>query len=209
MTTCERCIDEVALLAADLRALEPLRDAEKSPRDIALAAACLATTRFRAAEQLAERAAESATLVARDLGRLAQLGRALEGGRAERASPSVSQLIATGLPSDEEAPLVALEALVAGDPDAAARAIDDHTARTVLGARLRLLALAAATDPAAARTCAESAHGRPHADPGLAEDAAYVLALPAARLLPRELVVARLRDLLPEAVRFVLAQARN
>jgi DNA-directed RNA polymerase specialized sigma24 family protein len=209
VTTCERCIDEVALLAADLRALEPLRDAEKTPRDIALAAACLATTRFRAAEQLAERAAESAPLVARDLGRLAQLGRALEGGRAERASPSVSQLIATGLPSDEEAPLVALEALVAGEPETAARAIDDHTARTVLGARLRLLALAAATDPAAARSCAESAHGRPHADPGLAEDAAYVLALPEARLLPRELVVARLRDLLPEAVRFVLAQTRS
>jgi hypothetical protein len=36
-----------------------------------------------------------------------------------------------------------------------------------------------------------------------------VLALPEARLLPRELVVARLRDLLPEAVRFVLAQTRS
>lgn len=209
VTTCERCIDEVATLAADLRALEALRDAEWAPRDVALAAACLATTRFRAAEQLADRAGESAPIIARDLGRLAQLGRALEGGRAERASPSVSRLIVTGLPSDEEAPLMALEALVAGEAEAAARAIDDHIARTLLGARLRLLALAASPDPTATRAYAESLLSRPHRDPGLAEDTAYVLALPLGRMLPRELVVARLRDLLPEAVRFVLTQSRT
>ena len=208
VTTCERCIDEVAVLAADLRALDVLRDAEWAPRDIALSAACIATASFRAAEQLAERAVEVAPRTARDLIRLAQLGSALVGGRAERTSPSVSQIIPTRLPSDEEAPLIALELLVAGEPETAAHAIDDHTARSVLGARLRLLALAASTDPVAARRAAESALGRPHTDPGLADDAAYVLALPAGRMLPRELSVARLRDMLPEAVRFVLTASR-
>lgn len=209
VTTCERCIDEVALLAADLRALEPLRDADWAPREVALAAACLSTGRYRAAEQLAQRAADASPQAARDLTRLAQLGQSLERGRAERASPSVSQLIPTGMPSDEEAPLMALEALVSGDSEAAARAIDDHAARTVLGARLRLLALAASPDPSAASRYAKSVQERPHQDPSLAEDAAYVLALPAGRMLPRELLVTRLRDLLPEAVRLVLAQARG
>src|SRR6185369_9578357 len=111
--------------ASDVLAADVLREAEHLPQAAALAASCIVTARFRAAEDLASAAAGDAPDLSRELVRIAQVGRALAGGGAtERRAPSASG-ISTRLPTDEEAPLVALEALIAGEPEHAARAIDD------------------------------------------------------------------------------------
>jgi hypothetical protein len=73
---------------------------------------------------------------------------------------------------------------------------------------LRLLALAAGVDVAQARALAEGLRGRAHADPGLVDDVTAVLALPAGKALPREILAERLRDVLPEVVRLTLARGR-
>jgi hypothetical protein len=106
------------------------------------------------------------------------------------------------MPDDDEAPLIAFEALVHSDPHAAWSAIDDHMAKQTLGARLRLLAAASGQDLELARSLAS----KPTVDPGHAVDGRAVLALPKGRPLPREMLVERLRALLPEAVRFVLTR---
>jgi hypothetical protein len=207
--TCDRCVDEVATLAADLGAAELLRASTGVARDAALAGAHVYATRFRAGQRIAERAAAVAPKLGGELRRLAQVGAALEGGRfRERASPSVSGVLVAGVPSDDEAPLVALEALVADEPAAAERAIDEHLARGPIGARLRLLALAAGVDVDAARAMAEALRRRAHADPGLVDDVTVVLALPVGRALPPEILAERLRDLLPEVARWTLSRGR-
>lgn len=205
VVTCARCIDEVATLARDLVAVDVLREAEQLPHVVALAAACIATTRFRAGEDLAHTALAESPEAARDLVRLAQLGRALEGGGGERRAPSVSG-VASRLPTDDEAPLMAFEALVAGEPGTAASAIDDEIARRPLGARLRLLAAAAGHDLARARALATAIRSKPHGEPGLGGDADAVLALPEGRKMPREILNDRLRDALPEAVRLAIGR---
>ena len=207
VATCPRCIDEAAALAIDLRAQAPLRDAADLDPTIAVAAACIATTRFAAAERLGERARDRGldSPVIGDLLRLAQAGQLLAGGPGKR--DHTSQVVATHVPSDDEAPLVAFEALVLGDPHTAWRAIDDHLAKQGLGARLRLLA-AAGRDPDGAGVLAAAELAQPQVDPGRTRDALAVAALPAGRALPRESLVERLRALLPEAVRFVLTRPR-
>lgn len=115
-------------------------------------------------------------------------------------------VIATSASPDEDAPLVALEALAASDPHAAWRAIDDETAKQTLGARLRLLAAAGGWDLDAAASLAEAALAQPSLDPGHALDARAVLALGRGRSLPREVLIERLRALLPTAVRFLVTR---
>jgi len=115
-------------------------------------------------------------------------------------------VVATHIPADDEAPLVAFEALALEDPHTAWRAIDDHVARQTLGARLRLLAAASGHDLEGARALADEVVGAPEIDPGLTVDADAVRALPERAALPREILVERLRAVLPEAVRFVLTR---
>ena len=199
LATCTRCIDHVATLATDLRVVEPLRSTLHLEREVAVAAALVATARFRAAEAIGQLAAQRGLKGAHEIVRIALLGKALMGGPGkEQFTPS--RVIETRMPSDEEAPLVALEALVAGDAHAAATAIDDHTAKHRLGARLRLLAAAAGDDIDAAHDLALAIRARPHVDADIATDAEMVLALPTDRALPREILVERLRDALPESI---------
>ncbi|MDQ3037829.1 MAG: hypothetical protein M3Y87_35875, partial [Myxococcota bacterium] len=138
--------------------------------------------------------------------RLASEGGSLEGGRIAKPRES-SGLVMRGLPEDDEAPLVAFEALVAGDAHAAYRAIDDHTAKQPVAARLRLIAAASGEDPLGARRIAADMLARPRVDPGIVEDAQSVSALGEGRALPREMVIERLRDVLPEVVRAAVARA--
>lgn len=204
VATCSRCIDEAAALVIDLRAQSPLRDAADLDPIVAVAGACVATTRFAAAEPLLRRAHEHDRVVA-GIRRLAQAGQLLEGGRGRREEQT-SAVVATHLPDDEEAPLVAFEALVLSDPHTAWRAIDDHSAKQALGARLRLLASAAGQDLELASTFAAATLSQTSPDPGMVRDARAVASLPRGRALPREILVERLRALLPEAVRFVLTR---
>lgn len=205
VATCARCIDTVATLTMDLRAADICREAANRDPALGLIAACVATTRFRAAVELGEVAAEEGSLGAADLVRLARMGQLLEAG-AERhvTEPSRVRVLSTMPPTDEEAPLVAIEAMVANDIHGAARAIDDELAKTALGARLRLLAEVAGHDVENGRALAAELVARPHSDPGLNDDAAAALALPEGRALPREILVERLRNALPLAVRWVL-----
>ncbi len=207
MATCPRCIDSVATLTLDMRAADIRRDASAFDPQVGLAAACVATTRFRAGALLAEQAAAAGSARARDIVRLARVGQMLEGG-AERHSGEPSRVRAVSIhpPTDEEAPLVALEALVADDMHGAARAIDDELAKGTLGARLRLLADVAGHDPTEGRHQAEELMIRPHSDPGLMEDAAAALSLPDGHPLPRESLVERLRSTLPQAVKYALSR---
>jgi len=207
VATCARCIDEAAALVLDLRVQAPLREAEGRSETVAVAAACVSTGRFRAAERVTAaarlRGTDGGAIAA--IERLAQAGQLLDGERATRGRGS--QVVATRVPVEDEAPLVAFESLAQGDARGAARAIDDRMARQSLGARLRLLA-AATGDLEHARQLAEALLDAPRMDPGRTLDARAVLALPPGRALPHEIVVDRLRDVLPEAVRFVLARGR-
>ena len=207
LATCPRCIDNVATLTMDMRAADVRRDSASKDADVGLVAACVATTRFRAAVELAKVAVEEGSSRASLLARLARVGQMLEGGAEKTAAePSRVRPLSTAPPSDEEAPLVAIEALVANDAHSAARAIDDQLKRSALGARLRLLADVAGHDVESGRTFAAELAERPHSDPGLNEDAAAALALPEGRALPREILVERLRHALPLAVRWVLTR---
>ncbi len=200
VASCRRCVDEAAALVLESRAQPVLKDAAELEPTVAVAAACAVTGRLVAAERLASRALERRSgPVAGDLRRIAQAGRLLEGG--QRRAEQTSQVIATRAPASENGPLLAFEALAVSDPNAAWRAIDDDIAKQTLGARLRLLAAAAGRDPDAARELAEATLAQP-LDPGHTLDARAVCALPRGRALPREILVERLRALLPAAVRF-------
>jgi DNA-directed RNA polymerase specialized sigma24 family protein len=203
---CPRCIDTVSQLAMDVRTLEPLKDAASQPDEVALAAACIATARYRAGELLADQAVDAGAPMAGTLVRLARVGSSLVLGHTPAVAVETSRVVTTRLPTDEEAPIVALEALVTDDPHGAARAIDDELARGSLGMRLRLLAAAAGDDPAGARDLATQVIEKHHSDPGLVADAKSALALPPGRSLPREIVVERVRDTIPAAVRHVLTR---
>lgn len=203
IATCGRCVDRTARLTMDLRVHPALKEAEHD-RDLALAAACLATGRYGAAELLAEKAMGRGIDKAGPLTRIARIGRGLEGENLEDTSFESSQVVQTGVPSDEEAPLVAFDALYQGNPRAAARAIDDRAAKQNLGTRLRLLAMAAGHDLEAAQKLATEIMGWKRADPGLRDEAEAVRALPETRPLPRETLRERLDDLIPELTRFVL-----
>lgn len=206
--SCTRCVDEVATLAADLRTVPVLRDAQGLPASLAIAAACLSSTRFEAARRIAEQIKsddDRTERAARDVERLAIAGSFLEGGRTR--SRESSGMVMRGLPSDDEAPLVAFEALVVADAHTAYRAIDEHTARRrAVAGRLRLVAAAAGEDASGARRIAEGVLQGPRVDPGAIDDAESVLAMPDARALPREIVIERLRDVLPEVVRAAVAR---
>ncbi|MAC27011.1 MAG: hypothetical protein CMH59_11140 [Myxococcales bacterium] len=203
LTTCVRSVDAVATLVLDLHGIRALRGREGLPDVSALAAACLATTRFRLAATLAK-AADMTRPEAAPLFRLASAGRALQVGSAPRGEDS--RVVSTRIPSDDEAPIVALEALVRGDARAAHRAIDDHAAKQTVGLRLRLLAGASGPDLGEARAIAERVSEMTSPDPGLGVDAMMVRALPEGRALPWESLTERLRDVVRDAMRFALSR---
>ena len=202
LATCQRCVDVVAMLVLDLRAAQLLRATAELDAHAALAAVCLATGRERAALTLATAAVERDAEYAEPIRRLAA---AALGMSNDSDSPDVSQVYAMrpGIPSDDEAHVQAVEALVAGDATAAYRAVDDHAAKHTIGQRLRLLAAASGPDLPEARELAQKIAELASPDPGLRADATCVLALPEHRELPREVLVERLRDAMADAVRFV------
>ena len=205
VATCPRCIDNVATLTLDMRSADFRREAAARDAGASLAAACVAATRFRAGAMLADLAAEAGSERAHAIARLARLAQMIEGGtERQSAEPSRVRVLDTAPPTDDEAPIVAMEALVANDMHGAARAIDDQLAKGALGARLRLLALVAGQDVEAGRALAADLVAKTHSDPGLMDDAAAALALPEGLALPREVLVERLRSALPQAVRWVL-----
>lgn len=206
LSTCGRSVDIVAMLTLDLRALE-IRRAAHGGRYASIAASCIATGRFSAGRVLAQAADnEEQTEVAKLLGRMANVGSSLEEGTSRRQSQGSRVFSMAALPTDVEAPVAAFEALVAGDPIAAERAIDDHVAKQTIGQRLRLLALAVDPDRTDAQGAAQAITEAPSPDPGLRRDAETILALPNNRGLPRECLAERLRDALPDGVRFLVSR---
>jgi hypothetical protein len=199
--TCPRCIDGVATLTMDVRAIDALRDVTDWNAELAVAAACVTTTRFRAAEILAE-GAEGPEERTQAMIRLAHIGMSLSGGVRETVAEP-SGVVPMNVPSDSDAPLVALEALVRDDSHAAVRAIDDELAKGPVGVRLRLLALSAEDDASEGRELAEEILGRPQSDPALVTDAKATLAIPPGDSIPREILIERIRDTLPSVVRYL------
>jgi len=206
LATCGRCVDTVAMLILDLRALD-IRRAAHGGRCSQIAASCIATGRFVAGRVLAQAAeTQEQTEVAKLLVRMANVGSSLEEGTRERDSQGSRVFSMAALPTDVEAPVVAFEALVAGDPIAAERAIDDHVAKQTVGQRLRLLALAVDPDRTDAHAAATKVMASASPDPGLRGDAETILALPKNRGLPQECLAERLRDALPDGVRFLVSR---
>lgn len=207
LATCERCVDVVAMLVLDLRAAQLLRATSELHPYAALAAVCLATGRERAATTLASAAIEEDAEHAEPLRRLAA---AALGMTDDHNRPDVSQVYAMRrrIPSDDEAHIDAIEALVSGDATAAYRAVDDYAAKHTIGQRLRLLAAASGPDLPEARELAQRIAELASPDPGLRADATCVMALPEDRELPREVLIDRLRDSMADAVRFLTADFR-
>lgn len=203
LTTCARCVDSVAALTLDIEARQTLRLTHALSAEVAVAAALVATGRCSAAEELVEPEAQRGARCAREILRLARVGVGLA---REQRRTEMSGVVTAALLAPDEAPLAALEALLARDLRGAALAIDDRAAKTALGDRLRLLADAAGHDVEAARRRAfEIIEGR-RAEPGLVVDAGAIAALPTGRALPEEILDARLRDALPQAVRFFVTR---
>ena len=205
VTTCGRCADAVASVVLHLRVVPTLRAAEAHAESLAVAAACAATDHPRPAVAFAERAEREGQPRADEVHRLAMARRRLATSLGELPRQESSRVVARDdLPTDDEAPLLAFEALITGNVSAAAQALDDHVAKRLVGARLRLLALASGHDLEEARRLSEQAiTGK---DPDLRLDAEMVLALPAERALPRELLVERMVDLLPSLIRLTLSR---
>jgi hypothetical protein len=199
---CTLCLDEVAALALDTRAVEAIRHAASGDRSLGVAAALLASGRYVLAAKL--RATDPAPRDARfDLvARIALAARALESGPTLRAHDA-SGVLMRGLPSDEEAPIVAFEALALDDSAGAYRALDETTARSSVGMRLRMLTAGASGELAVARALA--AEAKASVDPGAVADAESLAALPDGASLPREILVERLRDAVPAVVRAALS----
>lgn len=199
--TCPRCIDAVAALTMDIRTIGALRPVIDWDADFAVAAACIATGSYRAGERLLEATGRTDGRT-RALTRLARIGQSLvDGVQAIVSEPS--RVVPTNVPSDADAPLVALEALINDDTHTADRAIDDELARGTLGARLRLVSLAADHRSTGGRGLAEELLGKSPSDPGLVADARATLSLPAGNALPREIVVERVRDMIPATLKYL------
>ncbi len=205
LTACAACLDEAGALFADLQALPVAREAQAFDRGAQVAAMGLARGDFEAATSLADDIAARrdgrAHALATDLARLGRACRGLLGGGIEREA---SGLVSRELPSDDEAALVAFEALAIDEPATALRALAAARTQAPAATRLGLLAAAALGDTARARPWAEDVLGGYDLDPGALVDAACVRALDEGEALPRPLVVERLRALVPDLVREVV-----
>lgn len=207
LSGCSNCLDEIAALSCDLRALPLVRDALSTDRSCQVAAMAIGTSCFDAGTTLAESVAArrdgKSGRLASDLARLGRACRVLQGGAAH--DREMSGLVQRDVPSDDEAPLVAFESLALGDSGAAFRAIDEANAPAPVAARVRVLAAAAGGDAPLGHAWARAVKDGYDVDPGAVEDAECVLALGEGEALPREIIVERLRALVPDLVRVVLA----
>jgi hypothetical protein len=205
LTACSACLDEAGALFADLQTLPVAREAQAFDRGAQVAAMGLCRGVFEPATALADGIAARrhgrAQALAADLARLGRACRGLALGGIER---DASGLVARDLPSDEEAALVAFEALAMDEPAAALRALAAARTRAPAAARLGLLAAAALGDTARAQPWAEDVLAGYDLDPGALVDAECVRALDPEEALPRPLVVERLRALVPDLVREVV-----
>lgn len=200
-----RALDEVAALAVDLRALPLARESSWLERPVLVAAMSLATGLVECGAELADRALDlTEAPVAGALARVGRASRLLASGAAP--SRDVSGVLARDVPADDEVAVVAFESLALGDPGTALRAVDEAGAQAPVAARLRMLAASASGEGELARTWAEGVHEGYDVDPGAALDARIVLSLERGETLPREVLVERLRTLLPDLVRATLAQ---
>jgi len=206
---CAACLDEIAALSCDLRALPLVRDVLSADRGAQLAAMAIGIACFDAGTQLADAVAgrrdNRSARMAADLARLGRACRALEGGTGSGQEREMSGLVSRDVPSDDEAPVVAFEALALGDSGSAFRAIDETNARSPVAARVRVLAAAAGGDAPLGHAWARAVKDGYDVDPGAVEDAECVLSIGEGVALPREIIVERLRALVPDLVRVVLA----
>ncbi len=206
LSSCMLCLYAVANLTLDMRMARIFRDAKGTHRALQVAAACIATERASAAEIKAREALDEGALRAAELIRVALVAHNLPG--REAISRETSRVVtAPQIPTDLEAPIMGIEALVSGDVTGAYRAVDEHGAKQNIGARLRLLAAAAGHDLPEAHERAEEILSRTSADPGLRRDAEAVAALPDHRALPREILLERLADALPDLARFLITHS--
>jgi len=202
LSTCARAADRVAKLVLDLRAAAPLKQTEALGPNVALAASAIASGRFELAVRYVEAEdARDAHPSLERLRRLALVGRALEGGQGRHKARS--ELRPGAFPSDDEAPVHALEALAADEAMTALETIDEHLVKEKVGHRLRILAAASGPAPEEAKRRAREVLEHTSVDPGLRDDALLVMRLPEGRELPLELLHLRMRDVLPDAVRWV------
>jgi hypothetical protein len=204
---CTSCIDEIAALSCDRRSLPLVREAQAADRSAQLAAMALGVALFDPgtllADTVAARQQSKSARLAADLARLGRACRVLEGSTAH--DRETSGLVQRDVPSDDEAPLVAFEALALGDSGTAFRAIDEAHTPAPVAARVRVLAAAAGGDAPLGHAWARAVKDGYDVDPGAVEDAECVLALGDGEALPREIVTERLRAQVPDLVRVVLA----
>jgi hypothetical protein len=143
---------------------------------------------------------------------LLRIAKAIQGaaalGRLGSSHPPALTSEPNVIPTDDEAPIVALESLVARAPGAALVAIDEHLVRRTVGRRLRLLAMSAMGDLQGARTLARDVMERSSPDPELVRDVDAVAAVPDGHALPNEVLAERVRTLVPDVVRYVVDLGR-
>lgn len=197
---CRRCLDAAALLRLDMDAASLLRFFGAVSDTVAVAAICLSTHRSSIAEELAEAQVHAGATEALALLRCARAATVLQMGGLV-ATPENSRVVPLrAKPSPQEAPLAAIEALVAGGITEARRALQSLGSAHPLSRRMSLLADAAGHDLAAANEVATAIVASSGADPALRYDAEMIAALPKDRCLPHDLVIGRLHTFLPTIV---------
>jgi hypothetical protein len=207
VTGCAFCTDSLALLLLDIEAVQPLREWSDQPPAVVLAAGSIASTRFLAGQTLAEFTRDP---LATPLQRIARVGRHLTSGRSESRPPTIPPppiAVSRSVPSDREAPVFAFEELARGRAAVAYSAVDEHLGKSPVGTRLKMLACAFGHDLDLGLSLAMINAKKPRVDPKLLEDAQAIRALPERAVLPREIQRERLRKLIPDLVRHVMASA--
>lgn len=206
---CPHCADRLARLVMDQDVVTPLRQAARLPEPVAQLATAVSTGRIALATRLVDEAEASDPRRTRALARIAKAATAIDAlARLGSSHPPWTDREPTSIPTDDEAPIVALEALALRAPVAARRAVDDLLARRVVGKRVRLLASAAQGDLREAFAIAKDVMERSSPDPELARDVDAVTALVEGEALPNEVLAERVRTLVPDVVRYVVDLGR-
>lgn len=208
--SCAHCAQRLASSVTDQDVVTPLRDSLRLPEPVAQLATAVSTLRPELALSLADEALLADPRRARALVRIAKtLSQANRLARLGSTRPSWGKSEGEStIPTDDEAPIVALEALVSHAPSVALRAVDEHLARRTVGLRIRLLAAASMGELARVRALARDIMERSSPDPELARDVDVVMAVPDDAALPIEVLAERVRTLVPDVVRYVVDLGR-
>lgn len=205
---CAHCADRLALLVTDQAVITPLRESARHGEGLSQLATAVSTLRPELVQGLLLASQAEDPRRTRSLVRIARTVQSAELlGRLGTSRPPAFGAEAV-IPTDDEAPIVALEALIARAPSLALEAVDDHLARRVVGRRLRLLASATLGDLATTRLLAREAMERSSPDPELVRDVDVAVAVPEGAALPLEVLADRLRTLVPDVVRYVVDLGR-